>query len=302
MALAGWLGAIACGPAASSGAPRAPGPTPGGKAPAATPATAPTSAPSASPASPRRGTATLLYGPAGVAAYAYQRRDSLILELPGATQVQTLDRTAYLRVSVAEGPGRYRATIVLDSLRAVPGTPIPEDSLRAADGTQWTAALAPSGQLSDLQANRTTVAGEQIGSTLQALFPPLPPGGAAAGAEWIDTTNTKVRTTAFEAQEAAVTSYRAAGSEVHAGQQALRVESRGTFQRVGTGLQFGQEMEMSASGSRRGVHHVGLAGALVAAEGSDSSDMSINVPAVGQSVPVKQFSTYTITGLPQRSR
>jgi hypothetical protein len=54
-------------------------------------------------------------------------------------------------------------------------------------------------------------------------------------------------------------------------------------------------MEMTASGNRTAVYYLNPDGTLASAHGSDSGDMTITVPAVGQTVPVKQTGTYTIT-------
>ena len=47
-------------------------------------------------------------------------------------------------------------------------------------------------------------------------------------------------------------------------------------------------MEMTASGTRTAVHYLNPDGTLASAHGTDSGDLTITIPAVGQSVPVKQ--------------
>jgi hypothetical protein len=54
-------------------------------------------------------------------------------------------------------------------------------------------------------------------------------------------------------------------------------------------------MKMTASGNRKGVHRIGVDGVLLGAQGSDAGEMTISVPAVGQTVPVKQSGSYTVT-------
>jgi hypothetical protein len=112
--------------------------------------------------------------------------------------------------------------------------------------------------------------------------------------EWSDTSNVPVRADAFDATEKAVTSYRSSegGS---GGQKAIRVESEGSYTRSGKGAQFDQEMEMSASGNRHAVHLIGTDGVLVSAQGGDAGEMTITIPAQGQTVPVKQSGTFSIT-------
>jgi hypothetical protein len=62
-------------------------------------------------------------------------------------------------------------------------------------------------------------------------------------------------------------------------------------------VQNEQELEMSATGTRTGVHRLGLDGVLVSAQGTDTGEMTISVPALGQTVPITRSSTYAITPL-----
>jgi hypothetical protein len=281
LAAAGWLAVVGCGAAAAGGAtPASPKPEDGSR-----------------PSGDERVGGAVLYRPVRGAAYTLTRHDSLDLQLPGGgSQVQLLDRTAYLRVGVAEGQGAYQATITLDSLRGTSGgVPLPADSLAKADGTRWTATLTPSGRLSGLRADRASALGDQISGSLRLLFPALPAGGARSGSQWSDSTQFPLRADAFDATERLVIVYRASEGQAPGGRQALKLESSGTYRRTGTGVQADQALEMTASGVRRGVHYLGTDGTLVAAEGSDSGEMMITVPAVGQTVPVKQVGRYSIT-------
>jgi len=54
---------------------------------------------------------------------------------------------------------------------------------------------------------------------------------------------------------------------------------------------------MTASGTRMAVHYLNPDGTLASAHGTDSGDVTITVPAVGQTVPVKQAGRYSITAL-----
>ena len=71
-------------------------------------------------------------------------------------------------------------------------------------------------------------------------------------------------------------------------------ESRTTFERTGTGGQATQPMEMAAGGTRRGVYQFARGGSVLTAEGADSAEITISIPAVGQTVPVSQRSTWRI--------
>ena len=282
LALLGWLIIVGCGGATSTTSqPGTPGPEPN-------PST---------PGTPTNASGGITYLAIRDVGYQLARHDSITLQLPGgASQVQIIDRTAFVRLTLARDTSGYLATIVLDSLQAaVGGVPAAPDSIIPARGTRWTATLTPNGELSALRADRTTTLGDQIGSSLRALFPALPPGGARAGMEWTDTTEVPIRADAFDAVERSLTSYHATDSDDPKVKKALKLDSKGTYQRTGKGTQYDQQMEMTASGSRTGVYYVNPDGTLASARGSDSGDMTITVPAVGQTVPVKQAGTYTIS-------
>jgi hypothetical protein len=264
--------------------PGAPTPQPGNPAPG-------------TPATP--GASGITYLPVRDAGYALVRHDSLTLQLPGgANQLQLIDRTAYLHVTVAPDTGGYLATIVLDSLQAsVGGVPASPDSVIPARGTRWTATLKPDGELSALKADRTTTLGDQIGSNLRTLFPSLPADGVRPGMSWTDTTEVPIRADAFDAVERSLTTYRASDSDDPRARKALKLESTGRFQRSGKATQYNQQLQMTASGTRSAVHYLNPDGTLAMAHGSDAGDMTITVPELGQTVPVKQAGSYNISSL-----
>jgi hypothetical protein len=272
-----------CGSTTSTtGVPNGPAPEPG--------------APTAGPPAPSGG---IRYGSVRDASYALQRHDSLTIQLPGgASQQQLIDRTAYLRVAIVPDTAGYLATIVLDSIQTtVGGVPAVPDSVIPARGTRWTGTLTPEGRLSALKADRSTTVGDQLGSNLRSLFPALPSGGVKAGMEWTDTIDTPIRADAFDATEHSLTSYRASESDDPRAKKAIKLESSGSYQRQGKGTQYDQQMEMTASGTRTAVYYLNPDATLASARGSDAGDLTIIIPAVGQTVPVKQAGNFSITSL-----
>ncbi len=238
----------------------------------------------------------IIYGAVRDAGYVLERHDSLTIQLPGgASQQQLIDRTAYLRVAIAPDTAGYVATIVLDSIQAaVGGVPAVPDSVIPARGTRWTASLTREGRLSALKADRSTTLGDQLGSNLRSLFPSLPADGVKAGMEWTDTTEVPIRADAFDATERSLTNYRATESDDPRAKKAIKLESTGSYQRRGKGTQYDQQLEMTASGTRSAVHYMNPDGTLASARGSDAGDLTITIPAVGQTVPVKQAGTFSI--------
>jgi hypothetical protein len=114
---------------------------------------------------------------------------------------------------------------------------------------------------------------------------------------WTDTTEVPIRADAFDATERSVTSYRATDSDDPRAKKAVKLESTGQYQRTGKGTQYDQQMEMTASGSRSATHYLNPDGTLAAGHGNDAGDLTITIPAVGQTVPVKQAGTFLIIAL-----
>lgn len=241
------------------------------------------------------------YSPVQGAAYRLEHRDSLVLQYPGgASQTQARDRVAFLQLTLAEAPeaGSYSVAITLDSLEALEsGTPVPADSVAAARGTVWSGTLSSVGTLSPLTADRSSTLTDELAGHLRLLFPALPQGGVREGMQWTDSTQYPLVSDAFTGTESSVTVYRATDKEETEGGDAIPLETSGKYDRNGKRVQAEQELEMTASGTRTGIHRLGLDGVLVSAQGTDTGEMMISVPALGQTVPITRSSTYAVTSL-----
>jgi hypothetical protein len=272
---------------ASGGNPGAPAPKP--IDPAAPP-----------PAEEGRGPA-VTYRPVSGAAYRLEHRDSLVFQYQGgASQTQTRDRVALVHLTIAEAPARgsYLVTVRLDSLEALEsGNPVPADSVAAALGTTWSGTLSSVGTLSELKPDRAGTLTAELAGHLRLLFPALPEGGVREGMQWTDSASYPLVSDAFTGNEQAVTVYRASDKEEIAGQEAILLETSSKYSRTGNRVQGEQELEMTASGTRSGVHRLSTDGVLVSAQGTDTGEMTVSVPAVGQTVPITRSSTYAVSSL-----
>ena len=278
----------ACGSTtATGGEPRAPAPKP--IDPDAPP-----------PVEEGRGPA-VTYRPVSGARYRLEHRDSLVFQYQGgASQVQTRDRVALVHLTIAEAPARgaYRVTVTLDSLQALEsGTPVPPDSVAAAQGTTWSGTLSGVGTLSELKPDRSGTLTAELAGQLRYLFPALPQGGVREGMQWTDSASYPLVSDAFTGSEEAVTVYRASNKEEVSGQEAIPLETSSKYSRSGKRIQGDQELELTATGTRSGVHRLSVDGVLVSAQGTDTGEMTISVPAVGQTVPVTRSSTYAVSPL-----
>jgi hypothetical protein len=241
------------------------------------------------------------YRPVRGATYRLEHRDSLVFQYQGgASQIQTRDRVALVHLTIAEAPARgaYRVAVTLDSLTALEsGTPVPPDSVAAALGTTWSGTLSNVGTLSELRPDRPGALTAELAGHLRLLFPALPQDGVREGMQWTDSASYPLVSDAFTGSEEAVTVYRASDTEKVDGHEAIPLETSTRYSRSGKRIQGDQELEMTASGTRNGVHRLSLKGVLVSAQGTDAGEMTISVPAVGQTVPITRSSTYAVNSL-----
>jgi hypothetical protein len=279
----------ACGSSTASGGEGTGGPTPKPIDPAAPPPTEEGTGPA------------VTYRPVSGARYRLEHRDSLVFEYQGGgSQTQIRDRTAlvHLTIAPAASRGSYRVTVTLDSLEATEsGTPVPPDSVTAALGTTWSGTLSGVGTLSELKPDRSGTLTAELAGFLRYLFPALPEGGVREGMQWTDSTSYPLVSDAFTGSEEAVTVYRASEKAEVDGREAIPVETSSKYSRSGKRVQGDQELEMTASGTRSGTHRLSEGGVLVSAQGTDTGEMTISVPAVGQTVPVTRSSTYAVSSL-----
>ena len=254
------------------------------------------------PPPPEEGTGpAVTYRPVSGARYRLEHHDSLVFEYQGGgNQTQTRDRVALVHLTIAQGPtrGSYRVAVTLDSLEAMEsGNSVPFDSVLAALGTTWSGTLSEVGTLSELKPDRPGTLTAELAGYLRYLFPALPEGGVREGMQWTDSTSYPLVSDAFTGNEQAVTVYRASDKEEVGGHESIPLETSSKYSRSGKRVQGDQELEMTASGTRSGVHSLSVDGVLVSAQGTDTGEMTISVPAVGQTVPVTRSSTYAVSSL-----
>lgn len=92
---------------------------------------------------------------------------------------------------------------------------------------------------------------------------------------------------------------RVVGWETRDGVRALHLAVNGTFSITGSGtVQGGTAVEMSGNGTATSDRWVSAAGVLLTSTGVDSTNLTVNVPSVGMSIPIRQTQRTTITRLP----
>ena len=231
-----------------------------------------------------------------------ERFDTVLVQLPDSTtQSQIFTRTAWLTASTEDADSGFRATFVLDSLEVRgPMQASAAAALDSARGTRWTARVAPNGVLTAVTADRRSEVGDQLGALLQLLFPILPGESIRAGASWSDTTDVPTRVDLFEVREHATTQHLAMSPVVRGGGTVLPIQADASFRQTGTMTRMGQGLEMEATGNRRFTHYLRLDGLPAGLEGTEKSDVTVLVSAVGQSIRAQRSAGVRVTPLPAR--
>lgn len=292
------LVAALCIAACSSGAP-----TPGQPAPAPGPAsTSPPPSPNIDPGRlvppPVMAYSYPVHG-AGLEHYAFVRRDSVLATMPsGEEQIQVTRRTAYLTVTwiAADSGSEINASIdslVVDSAAAL--APEQVDSARYARWSGFRPVTGGLEHLTGLEGIPASLAGDQVRDQLLLLFPVLPPGGATPGASWTASSESPTRVSAFSATEQATIESQA-GNVTPSGALPLYVVRDRSA--TGEATQFAQTITVHATGSDSLTYYLAPDGRVSSVEGTRTTDLVVELAAIGQSVPAHAVTYLRMTLLP----
>lgn len=283
------LMAILSGCASASQPERSPSPAPG-----------PSREAPAEVVTPSEGRGREIEYAAGASRFRIDRFDTVSVTMPdGSAQRQSFRRSAWLSLRTEKRGAGLRAEVALDSLD-VSGAPLPQASLDSARGTEWTANVAADGEVSDLRPSQKSMIGDQVGALIQLLFPRFPSSSVRAGARWSDTTDAPTKADNFDVQERAIMQYVAGTPATRRGESVLPIVATGTFTREGTGSQLGRTLEMESKGERRFTHFIGMDGRPAGLDGTETNEVTITVPEVGQSIQATQSGTIQVTPIASR--
>lgn len=223
----------------------------------------------------------------GESRYAIERVDTLTFQYPNSVQTQVVQRSAWVRLSVAPGQPAL-VTMTVDSVRAFG---MPRDSLVQADGFRWTGQVV-NGQLADLiPIRRDPTAEGLLSNSLGDILPALPEGGARGGFSWRDTLQVTERVAGAEIP---TTMVRDVDARVQGTPAELALITRANLDGQGKSSRFGEEISVALSGTRNRTHRLTPAGVVLGVEGRDSLALTFDVPSVGQTVPATQIANVRI--------
>jgi hypothetical protein len=283
-----WIaGLVLAAAACSSGGGAAPTTTP-------SPAAAPGPSPMVTPEAARGPAIRYPKSGGGIARYSFSRLDSVVATMPsGESQQQVIGRTAFLTLTWIAADSGTRVTAAIDSIVADSGTmPTTIAVLDSARGTRWTALRTPHGKLTGITGGTPSLASDQIRDQLFLLFPLLPKDGVAAGQSWTDSVEVPTRLSAFEATEQVVRQSTAGSAAGSAPLPIDVIRHRSASSKV---TQFGQELLVTGEGVDSLLYQLGGDGRVMSVTGRRHTDITIQLPAIGQTVPAQETSVLRMT-------
>lgn len=283
LAWLGWIGAaLGCTPA--TGVPR---PTPSAESSGA------------QPTSPE----LVRYAPA-TTRYRIHRRIESVQAFSGAEQRTSLGFSIFVMAAVggpADSTG-FPTTFAIDSIALDSGVVLPMFiDLDAARGLRFTGVLTPAGEFRDGVPSDTGAASAltRIIGGFREFYPRIPPQGITLGGAWTGTVAHNDQFGVVDRVTVTTTdSARAAEWEDRDDVRSLRVEIRSIVSLTGSGQQAGQAVELTGSGTRRGVEYIAADGRYLGGVSRDSTALTITLHAQGLIVPVRQVALSIVQVLP----
>jgi hypothetical protein len=206
----------------------------------------------------------------------------------GDIQVQVFSSTAYVTLTWVASDTGARITAAVDSVVPDSGLSFVPAVFDSARGARWTGLRRSTGRLTDLTGGPSSLISDQVREQIQLIFPLLPPEGIRPGATWTDSTTGPVRVSAFEAIETVRVDSRAETSVAASGALPLIVIRTRTA--TGQGNQFGQPINIRATGSDTLSYDVAADGRVLSVDGVRMTALVVDLPSIGQSVPASESS------------
>lgn len=204
-------------------------------------------------------------------------------------QKQEFSLSGQVRVTATDSAGGQAVAVVVDSLQASAGSPLPAELIASLVGTTWTGYRAPNGRVAELRTGTDLPGGQLVEGALMQLFPPIA-AGTPGGKAWTDTLDTEEAGLGIRT----VTNFQTA-DEIHEGKKATRLA--GASSSAISGVQESPQGSLSIEGT--GTSTVSW---LIAADGSvvtgtfaQDQVLEIAVPALPAPIPVKVHNEGTST-------
>jgi len=206
-------------------------------------------------------------------------------------QKQEFILTGQVSVSTTDSAGGQAISVVVDSLQASPGAPLPPAIVQGLVGTTWNGFRTSDGKLSDLQPTVEVEGGPLVEGALKRLFPPIR-AGTSGGKAWTDTADVNIEGLGTRT----VTNYETS-NDMHEGKPAVRLA--GASSSAISGIQESPQGNLTIGGTGSGTSSWLIAGDGSVVTGTFTQDqaLEVSVPALPAPIPVRVHNEGTSTVL-----
>lgn len=241
------------------------------------------------------------YPPLDTTTAKYRIEQSLQQELDatgvgGPKQSVDASTTTFITVTLVDTTGGRAMTIVVDSMAADGGSPIPPAALDSARGATYHGLVSPTGSISNFKPAQPSVASAQLEAVLGRFYPRMK-AGVEVGDGWSDTTETTSTITGGTVKTRTLTTYEAAGNEVRDGTRSLRINAAFKASVAGTQETPGGTADIQGTGTGSGTYYIGADGRYLGGTTTQTSSLSVAGAFAPAPIPVSIKQTTTITPL-----
>jgi len=196
-------------------------------------------------------------------------------------QKQEFTLTGQVSISTTDSADGQSVSVVVDSLQASQGAPLPPAIVQGLVGTTWTGFRAPTGRVAELKPTTEVEGSPLVEGALMQLFPPMV-AGTAGGKAWTDTVDVDegglgIRTVInFETS-----------NDTHEGKQAVRLA--GASSSAISGVQESPQGSLTIEGTGSGTISWLIAGDGSVVTGTFAQDqaLEVSVPSLPAPIPLR---------------
>ena len=231
----------------------------------------------------------LAYGPQN-AKFLLSSKTKVAQEMMG--QKQEGESTAEQKLTLAaaaKGAGQLDYTIVLDTMSAT-ATMGPVPDLSKLIGTRFAGVIGTNGKA--ISGDVSVPTGGDLKSPQShqlKSFLPILPATARMGGTWSDTNSATIaQANGAELKQTVVFTYTLAGDTAVDGAKAWKIAVASASTITGKGNMQGQDFSIEGTGKGAGVHLISKDGQYLAREGTDETNLTVTVDAMGLVIPITQ--------------
>ncbi len=201
--------------------------------------------------------------------------------------------TAFVTVTLADTAGGQSIHLVLDSMLTDSTSPIPQEAVKAAAGSEWHGLVGKSGRITEFKAVGTRGVGEQFAGIFRQFLPPVP-AGRKAGDQWSDTTEVTDDLGSGSLATRTVTNFQAS-AESFKGVRAMKVAAASSSSFNGTQNIQGQDAAIEGTGIATAAWFIAPDGAYLGGSLASKQELTLAGAFAPEPIPINVTIETTTT-------